>query len=105
MNGGPFAVSGLHFFTEEQIPFFDLNTDNMQIGQIQGQLNASVSAPENGPRGQNGERPVNWLRLLARDGESTGNLKEIFRVGTAGRSPPENCEGMAESFEVQYAAQ
>jgi hypothetical protein len=104
-RGSPFAVSGIHFFTEDRDPFFNLDTDSMRLGQIQGVVSASVPAPEDAAKGQVGEPAVNWLRLLATDGAATGNLREVFRVGTAGGSPPESCEGMPGSFEIQYAAQ
>lgn len=47
---------------------------------------------------------VAWLKLDAKsdDGQI---FQEVYRVNTAGGSPPKSCEGMQEAFEVQYAAE
>lgn len=33
------------------------------------------------------------------------NVKEIYRVNTAGGNPPKTCDGMPTTFEIQYAAE
>jgi len=65
----------------------------------------STLAPSNassGPFGQ-GHGAVAWLKLNALNG--VGQVfQEVYRVDTAGGSPPATCTGMSASFEVQYAA-
>ena len=99
-------MSGQHFFLVNKIPFFSLDTATAQLGQASCTLNASVAAPADAPSGQGGEGfgAVPWLQLLTNPG-ATGNLKEIYRLNTAGGKPPANCSNMAATFEVQYAAE
>lgn len=52
--------------------------------------------------GRKGEAAVPWLKLVTKSG-ATGNIKEVYRVNTAGGSPPATCKGMPVAFEVQYA--
>lgn len=54
--------------------------------------------------GDNGEGAVPWLKLTAQDPKGQ-ILQEVYRVNTAGGSPPTSCQGMAATFEVQYAAE
>lgn len=97
-------VSGRHFFTNATTPFFNLDTARSQIGTAPcSKVNSSV-APADAPKGRQGESAVPWLRLAANP-DATGNLHEVFRVGTAGGSAPATCQGMPASFEVQYAAE
>jgi hypothetical protein len=99
-------VSGHHFFLDNTTPFFNLNTDQMALGQAACSKNASVTAPANAPIGQggNGFGAVAWLQLLTKPG-ATGNLKEVYRLNTAGGKPAPDCSNMAATFEVQYAAE
>jgi len=98
------AVSGRHFFLDAETPFFDLDTPNMQLGEVLCSKNNSVPAPSGAPQGHDGELAVSWLKLLAKNG-TTGNLQEVYRLQTAGGQPPETCAGMPAAFERQYAAQ
>ncbi|KAH9909862.1 hypothetical protein F4778DRAFT_21684 [Xylariomycetidae sp. FL2044] len=97
-------ISGQHFFTNSTTPFFNLDTERLQIGEAPCQKNATSAAPTGAPRGLGGEAAVPWLQLTTRLG-ATGNLQEVYRVETAGGSAPATCEGMPAAFEVQYAAQ
>lgn len=99
------AISGHHFFTNATTPFFDLDT-SMKLGVAPCSKNSSVPAPANASKGQGGKGfgAVAWLKLLTKDG-ATGNLQEVYRVNTAGGSPPPTCAGMPPAFEVQYAAE
>jgi len=104
MQPANLAISGHHFFTNATTPFFNLDTAAMQLGTVPTAKNSSANAPADAPKGQNGESAVAWLKLLARSG-GTGDLQEIYRVGTAGGSPPAKCQGMPATFEVQYSAE
>lgn len=97
-------ISGHHFFTGSGVPFFNLDTAAGDIGLAPCAKNASVAAPADAAVGQNGEAAVAWLKLTTVDG-ATGNLKEVFRVETAGGSPPKTCQGQPDQIEVEYSAQ
>lgn len=99
---GPTAlsVSGHHFFTQEGVPYFDLG----EIGQAPTAKDSSASAPTTAARGQKGDAAVAWLKLTTVDG-ATNNIREVFRVETAGGSPPKTCRGQPDHIEVQYSAQ
>lgn len=93
-------VSGHHFFTAQGVPFFNLDS----IGQAPTAKNNSAPAPATAAVGQNGEAAVAWLKLKTVD-SATNNIKEVYRVVTAGGSPPKTCQGQPENIEVQYSAQ
>ena len=78
----------------------------MNLGFAPCAKNNSVFAPAGAPVGQGdqGHGAVAWLKLITRSG-ATGNLEEVYRVNTAGGSPPATCAGMPAAFEVQYAAE
>jgi len=78
----------------------------MDLGFAPCAKNNSVAAPAGEPTGQDDEGlgAVTWLKLLTRVG-ATGNLKEVYRVNTAGGKPPPTCAGMPTTFEVDYAAE
>jgi hypothetical protein len=98
-------VSGHHYFLTTTTAFFDLNTPSMQLGQVPCAKNNSTPAPHGAPLGQNnvGYGSVPWLKLLAKNG-ATGGLQEVYRLNTAGGSPPATCQSMPSSFQVQYSA-
>ncbi|KAI5458411.1 hypothetical protein BGZ63DRAFT_406836 [Mariannaea sp. PMI_226] len=97
------AESGHHYFTNATTPFFNLQTQNENLGQAPCQKNSSSPAPPNAPVGQNGESAVPWLQLPAIEGATDG-IKEVYRVSTAGGSAPATCQGQEKSFQVEYAA-
>lgn len=100
------VISGHHYFTPSaSVPFFDLDMPDQQLGHVSLAKNASEPAPADAPRGQQGEGAVAWLKLNAKPGMATGELQEVYRVGTAGGSPPATCKDMPATFEVQYTAQ
>jgi hypothetical protein len=105
-NPANIEVSGHHFFTELGVPFFNLDTATAQIGTLPCAKAGSSPAPANAIKGQGnkGDGAVAWLKLTAVDG-ATGNLESVYRVNTAGGSPPKTCTGMPAHFEVQYAAE
>lgn len=97
-------VSGHHYFTSKGVPFFNLVTDSMNIGQVPCAKNSSAPAPSTASAGQVGDAAVPWLKLTSVEGV-TGNIKEIFRVVTAGGSAPKTCKGQPNTIQVEYAAQ
>ncbi|KAL4750697.1 hypothetical protein BDW72DRAFT_175416 [Aspergillus terricola var. indicus] len=98
-----FNLIGHHFF-EGKVPVFDLDTTpDRQLGIAKVKKEADLAAPTSAVRGDNDEGAVAWL-YLARSNGTIGRFSSVYRVDTAGGSPPETCEGMAESFEVEYAA-
>lgn len=99
-------ISGHHFFLDIKTPFFDLDTDAMQLGQAPCSKNGTFIAPAGSPNGQGGVGygSVAWLQLLAKTG-ATGNLMEAYRLNTAGGNPPPTCANMPAAFSVQYAAE
>ncbi|KAH8888783.1 hypothetical protein GQ53DRAFT_748689 [Thozetella sp. PMI_491] len=104
MGATNLIMSGAHFFTNATTPFFNLDTQSMKLGEIPCAKNNTASAPADSPKGQQGEGAVAWLKLVSRQG-ATGDLQEVFRVETAGGSPPALCTGMPAAFSVQYSAQ
>jgi hypothetical protein len=99
-------VSGLHFFTDAEVPYFNLDTTTQQIGTLPCAKVGNSPAPKNAIKGQGntGDGAVAWLKLTAVEG-ATGNLESVYRVNTAGGNPPKTCKGMPAHFEVQYAAE
>ncbi|KAK3685637.1 hypothetical protein B0T22DRAFT_224853 [Podospora appendiculata] len=99
------AISGKHFFTNLTTPFFNLDSSrSLKLGEVPCAKLAATPAPADAAKGQQGEAAVAWLKLVAREG-ATGGLQEVYRVETAGGSPPATCKGLQASFTVQYAAQ
>lgn len=103
--GGPSPLppSGLHYFRDASTPLFDLDAPGPALGRAPCRKNATAPAPAPAPTGQAGEAAVPWLRLTTTEG-ATGDMREVFRVTTAGGSAPPTCRGMPPAFEVQYAA-
>ncbi|KAJ6444170.1 F-box domain-containing protein [Purpureocillium lavendulum] len=97
------AKSGVHYFTDATTAFFDLDTPTLDIGQAPCQKNSSGAAPSTASVGQLGDKAVPWLRLTTKEG-ATNDIKEVFRMTTAGGSAPATCKGMPATFEVQYAS-
>lgn len=105
-NPANLDVSGLHFFTDAGVPFFNLDTTKQQIGTLPCSKAGSAPAPASAIKGQGnkGDGAVAWLKLTAVDG-ATGNLESVYRLNTAGGNPPKTCDGMPATFEVEYAAE
>ncbi|PNY24440.1 Malate dehydrogenase [Tolypocladium capitatum] len=102
---GPSAMprSGVHYFADSSTPFFDLDTPALGIGRAPCAKNGTADAPSTAAVGQRGDKAVAWLRLTAKQGATNG-IREVYRVTTAGGSPPPTCRGLPAEFEVQYAA-
>ncbi|KAL8773330.1 MAG: hypothetical protein Q9209_001724 [Squamulea sp. 1 TL-2023] len=116
-------VSGQHYFTGPA-PTFNLHTNTHNYGIQFASLLSKVPVPENmivpGQNvGKDGSRPVPWLKLSSANalsdtapgvlqqalGSDASPVKELYRVNTAGGSPPKTCDGLAKNFEVEYAAE
>jgi hypothetical protein len=82
------GAAGLHFFSNATTPCFAMDA----LGFTQAKKLAADAQPA--PN-------VPWLKL---EHEVAGSIQEIYRLDTAGGSPPATCAGLAPTFEVQYAA-
>lgn len=102
LGASPLAATGMHFFTDSTTPYFNLGDNEERGGEAWTSKEADAPAPSSAAVGQKGESAVAWLKLSTK-GDTGGNMKEVFRVSTAGGSPPATCEGMEETFEVEYA--
>ncbi|WYZ46514.1 hypothetical protein EsH8_IX_000739 [Colletotrichum jinshuiense] len=98
------AISGHHLFTGTGVPLFKLETEGQRIGDAYCAKNGSMPAPVTAQTGQHGEAAVAWLKLRTIE-PSTGGLQEVYRIHTAGGSPPASCKDQPSAFEVQYATQ
>ena len=102
-------LSGHHFFADTTTPVFNLDTDLHTWGIMMGKKLNQTTAPLSAIKGVNndGNGAVAWLKLVAKNATDTADsgFKEVYRVNTAGGSPPETCENMPQTFEVQYAAE
>ena len=97
--------SGQHLFTSDGVPYFNLNEgrlDNMGEAYC-AKLNDTPAPPE-ATAGHTGEPAVAWLKLKT-VADSTEDIQEVYRIGTAGGSPPATCADSPEDFIVEYAAQ
>lgn len=129
--GGPTAnMAGYHYFTDATTPTFNLDMGDTNYGIIRSKLDTKVAAPAD--PATNGFWPyaesaksnadqmrnttaVPWLRLTVQTApdvnerivsENKGNVFEIYRINTAGGSPPKDCSGYPDGghFELPYAA-
>lgn len=98
LGASPLPVVGVHYFSDAKTPFFDIGNGVEAFLKKDDDAPAPVTAA----KGQLGEKAVAWLKLSSIEG-TTGDVKEVFRVTTAGGAPPATCEEMPETFEVQYA--
>lgn len=95
------GLMGHHFFTGT-IPEFNLDlTATKQFGIAMTKKGGQINAPTNAVKGKYGA--VAWLYLSTIDG-TVGKYKGVYRVDTASGSPPDTCQGMPSSFEIQYSA-
>jgi Protein of unknown function (DUF3455) len=91
--------TGIHYFVEST-PYFKLGDDE----EVYAKKADDTAAPSTAAVGQKGEKAVAWLKLDVVEGGS-GRSREVYRVNTAGGSPPATCEGMGKTFEVEYATE
>lgn len=93
-------LMGHHFF-EATTPEFNFNLPSKNFGIMMTKKEAEMDAPASSTQGDNGA--VAWLLLTSTTG-TVGKFKSVYRVDTASGSPPNTCENMPATFEVQYAA-
>jgi hypothetical protein len=114
LGPSPLSESGMHYFTGPKTPFFDLDVTlagkEVTIRGTNGHVSTAklndTAAPPNAAHGVGGELAVPWLKLGSVPGTlgTTNNIKEVYRVNTAGGSAPATCKDQAATFQVQYAA-
>lgn len=98
LGASPLPIVGEHHFTAEKVPYFNIGNGV----EVFGKKDDDAPAPSTAAIGQKGEPAVAWLKLAAVEG-TTGNVKTVYRVTTAGGSPPATCADAPETFEVEYA--
>ncbi|PTB63541.1 hypothetical protein BBK36DRAFT_1171752 [Trichoderma citrinoviride] len=96
-------VSGHHYFLDTTTPFFNLDTPALDIGTVPCAKNSSIAAPSSSASGPDGQAAVPWLKLTAKNG-TTGSIREVYRINTAGGSAPATCQGQPANIQVQYSA-
>jgi hypothetical protein len=102
-------LSGNHYFATNTTPIFNLNASPdpaRRIGTVVAHKAANSTAPANATKGENGvgNGAVAWLYLNTTNA-TQGDVGAVYRVNTAGGSPPQTCEGSDAVFSVQYAAE
>ncbi|KAL8936194.1 MAG: hypothetical protein Q9216_005061 [Gyalolechia sp. 2 TL-2023] len=104
-------TSGQHYFSDLTTPTFNLHTAKANFGIQFAKLLTKVPVPDDKQQlGQDQSKAVPWLKLSSANapeglGSDSSPVKEIYRVNTAGGSPPKTCDASPASFEVQYAAE
>ncbi|EXJ90076.1 hypothetical protein A1O3_03145 [Capronia epimyces CBS 606.96] len=100
------SLSSHHFFSNTSTPVFafDVST-GPQLGRVSAEKVKDSAAPSNAPAGVNGQGngAVPWLYLTSRP-DTVGNIKAVYRLSTAGGSPPASCANQASAFSVDYSA-
>jgi hypothetical protein len=95
------AVLGHHYFAADGTPTFDLfSKDKILFGK----KNGDIKAPSTANVGPAKTGAVDWLQLIAKPGYESVGLDTVYRVVTAGGSPPTVCPS-AGVISVQYAAE
>ena len=102
-------LSGHHYFATNTTPVFNLDVSPdpaQQIGNVVGHKTANSTAPAGATPGANGvgNGAVAWLYLEATNA-TLGDVRAVYRVNTAGGSPPATCQSSPAEFSVQYAAE
>lgn len=100
-------LAGHHYFTNPTTPVFNLDANpSAQLGIAVAQKTANSTAPVTADKGVNGvgNGAVAWLYLTTTNATS-GNIKTVYRLNTAGGNPPKTCQGMPAAFSVDYSAE
>ncbi|KAJ5161743.1 hypothetical protein N7492_007135 [Penicillium capsulatum] len=107
LQGGIFRALGIdlmarHFFPEATTPEFNFDiTPPKYKGVMMTKKQDQMDAKGNAAKGKYGAVP--WLYLTKTTG-TVGKFESVYRVDTASGSPPDTCQGMAASFEIEYSA-
>lgn len=98
---------GNHFFTEKTPTFSLYKTQTTPHPLAMVTKKGDQAAPATACKGTKGEGAVKWLYLFdsAVPELSQGGVNTVYRLETAGGSPPATCAGQKKYFEVPYAAQ
>ena len=77
-----------------------------QLGVVAAKKVANSTAPAGSPLGVDGvgNGAVVWLYLQSTNA-TTGKVQTVYRLNTAGGSPPKTCVNSPAAFSVQYAAE
>ncbi|KAH7128340.1 hypothetical protein B0J11DRAFT_268666 [Dendryphion nanum] len=100
------TLSGLHDFTADGVPRFNLSTPEHNYGIVLAKKDAGSDAPKPTPTGSatttgSSLPDIPWLKLKA----TGGDYKEVYRVETRGGSAPASCsETKIGTFEIPYFA-
>ncbi|KAF2720826.1 hypothetical protein K431DRAFT_285520 [Polychaeton citri CBS 116435] len=95
---------GEHYFTAAGVPSFDLKDAQPPLFLAAKKV-GSVAAPASAYAGSESEGAVAWLYLTDNGSGVSNGLKAVYRIETAGGSPPTTCAGQPESIIVPYAAE
>ncbi|KAG8630236.1 hypothetical protein KVT40_001855 [Elsinoe batatas] len=107
-NRGYYGLSGYHYFLDLTTAFFNLDTAKHTYGEGAFRKANATDAPKDSMVGQKnkGFGAVPWLYLKAASGYGGFQAyREVYRVRTAGGSPPKTCAGQPAKFEIQYATE
>jgi hypothetical protein len=105
MEPGHLDESAHHFFSDLKTPVFAFNTGNgPDLGTVSLTKANDSNAPATAPKGTANEGAVKWLRLNSKI-PTTGNIKAVYRINTAGGNPPTTCGSSPANFSVEYAAE
>lgn len=100
------GLSSHHFFSNTTTPVFafDVST-GPELGRVAAQKAHDSVAPANALVGVDGKGngAVPWLHITARS-TTEGNIKAVYRLTTAGGSPPTSCGNQGSAISVDYAA-
>jgi len=100
------ALSTHHFFSNTTTPVFAFDAPTSpKFGTVFAQKVNSSDAPANAVVGASGQGngAVSWLYLTSR-ADTVSDVKAVYRLNTAGGSPPATCQGQPSAFSVDYSA-
>lgn len=99
-------MSGHHYFTDLTTAYFNLDTSSHDYGTGAFKKINATSAPSDAAVGQagKGNGAVPWLKLTAKSANGQ-EMREVYRLNTAGGQPPKTCAGQDADFQVEYAAE
>lgn len=115
--------SGNHYFADLTTPTFNFNLDDTSYGIVFSKLANKIAAPTDDATNGPGINPkvqdapaVPWLKLKVQGtpaieerfaSENKGQVKEVYRLNTAGGTPPKDCSAFPDGgdFQLQYSAE
>ena len=114
--GSSSIISGHHYFSNASTPTFNLVWDTTNYGIFFSQKISNATAPPTAGKGPDGSKAVPWLKLevetpaspwTVQQKDFVPNVKEIYRVNTAGGAAPATCAGLPTGTIIKkdYAAE